>query len=104
MIIHPEKVVNRKRIIIYTQSVADTPHYRGHFLPFLQQIEQDSDMLGILSRRTLKNIHFYQFRNGLNAFKIADPISGHFAIGRDFELPIIDSVLQFMAEQAQEAN
>ncbi|MDR2420227.1 MAG: hypothetical protein LBD40_02875 [Puniceicoccales bacterium] len=99
MIIHPQ-IVNNHRCIFYSQNVFD-PQYKVHFLPFLQQIEQDSDMLGILSRRTLKNIRFYPFRNGLNAFTIADPISGHFAIGRDFELPIIDNVLRSMARQAQ---
>jgi hypothetical protein len=102
MIIHPQ-IVNDHRCIFYSQNAFDT-QYRKHFLPFLQQIEQDSGMLEILSHEALKDIHFYPFHKGLNAFIIADPVSGHGAIGRDFELPIIDSMLRFMAEQAQESS
>jgi hypothetical protein len=99
MVIHP-KIVNKRRCVFYVQNIFDT-HYREHLLLFLQQIEQDSGILRILSHKTLKDISFYPFHNGLNVFIIADPVNGHGALGRDFELPIIDSVLRFMAQQAQ---
>ena len=102
MIIHPKKVVNRKRIVLYIQNMADTHHYERHFLLFLHQVKRDPNIKDLLSEKI--RLPLSDFRHGLVVFLFNDPVSGHNSIGRDFELPIIDSLLRFMAGQMQNST
>jgi hypothetical protein len=77
----------------------DIYQYEEHFSLFLCHSKSVSGPRK--SYDIIQNPFVLTLHKGINYFVFADPVSGHGAIGRDFELPIIDSVLQFMARQAQ---
>jgi len=101
MIVHPEKIVNSKRCIVYTQNKADTHHYEKHFLPFLHWVKQNPDISELLQYTAsgIQNLNFLNLQRGLQAIEYNDPNAGHNSPSRDFELSIIDRLLRFMVSQ-----
>jgi hypothetical protein len=97
MAVHPE-IVNPVRTLVYVQNKADEHHYQSHFQPFWHSVPRD--LSGFASTLLIKDPRSLELHKGLNAVEFNDPVKGHESVGRDFELPVMDLILQFMVKSS----
>jgi hypothetical protein len=97
-LIHPEKVVNPQRCVLFLQNSADPFFYQTGFLPFLHWVKQNPVIEPLLFYCTnfKESLTSYP-RQGLYMAEINRPDIPHLPLSVEFELSIIDRFLRFMA-------
>jgi hypothetical protein len=103
--VHPERMINKERSIIYCVNNICDLDFSKNFIPFLIQSKKDNRLKKLSFRHYLHDpnissalkiqngIDFIEIQNGINFIEYSDKDSGHASLGSKFELRIIDSQL-----------
>jgi pimeloyl-ACP methyl ester carboxylesterase len=95
---------SRRRCIAYFQHVRDEYHFTHHYTPFLQRLTPMGTRQPLFQEERFQNPSDFRIPHpGILVMPFgAHDLSGknpHLAKGSEFEIPIIDKMLQFMEEQ-----